>query len=181
MRRFGRGRSGGSWWWRRRRWSSSGRRRCGRRGGCHLCTRRSKPEREHPNQQRSHRSTKGRDGGSTGGGRAHHGCNPRPARCRNPCAQRWCWGQEYVVRPPIVRRNNSAPSVGHVPPRWRDSCRSPIWEPPRRPSTRNVERIDFRNVAISSAFNEPAARAGSRPARHSVSSVSRLPRPAKRD
>ena len=63
---------------------------------------------------------------------------PRAERRCSARGYRWCTGHEYVVRPPTVRRSSSAPSRGHTPPRARDACRSPVCDPPRRPSTRTV-------------------------------------------
>src|SRR6476646_7056436 len=50
--------------------------------------------------------------------------------------QRWCTGHEYVDRPATVRRIRGAPSRGHGMSRSRGM--SPVWEPPRRSSTRRV-------------------------------------------
>ena len=83
------------------------------------------------------------------------------------------------MRPPIVRRCSGAPSRGQVAPRTRATWRSPVWLPPRLVSRRIVRR----SVAVQTrrprrAASERPGRAGSSPARHRISSASRLPIPA---
>ena len=55
---------------------------------------------------------------------------------------------------------------------------SPVCEPPRRPSTRNVARITRCSSRRSSVPMSTAGRAGSMPARHRASSTNRFPSPA---
>ena len=82
------------------------------------------------------------------------------------------------MRPPTVRRSSGAPSLGQVLPRTRARCRSPVWEPPRRVSSAMVDRRWRCSRRSSLGSRSDAGRAGSSPARHSISSTSRLPMPA---
>ena len=100
-------------------------------------------------------------------------------RAPEPTGQRWCTGHEYVVRPPTDGAAQELGAVARADAAARDAWRSPVWEPPRRPSTRTVSRIAEQHRARS--CRAPAPSAGSRPARHSTSSVSRFPKPAMRD
>ena len=46
------------------------------------------------------------------------------------------------MRPPMVRRSSGAPSRGQCRPGPRADVRSPVCEPPRRPSTRSAVRTE---------------------------------------
>ena len=143
----------------------------------------AKPEPEHDDQDgRGESGPSDASGGTRAGGhgRVGNAIGPTPLPGRRGGAQRWCSGQEYVVRPPIVRRSSAVPSSGQCPSRCRSDWRSPVCDPPRRPNSSRVAAIDAAKAAVSSGSRPPASRAGSSPTRQSTSSTRRFPNPATR-
>ncbi len=89
-----------------------------------------------------------------------------------PGSCRWCGRR-------CVRRCSAAPSRADTPrPGARATWRSPVWLPPRSVSSGHRGDDRLGQPVTASSGSSPAVRAGSRPARHSVSSTSRFPRPA---
>ena len=85
------------------------------------------------------------------------------------------------MRPPMVRRSSGVPSRGHTAPRL---AGAPAGRPCGcRPGPRAAASVRRRSGGAGSPRRRPgvpAARAGSSPARHRISSASRLPMPATR-
>ena len=102
---------------------------------------------------------------------------PLPGSALVQRRQCWCLGQEYVVRPPIVRRSSGVPSRGHRPPRCRAACSRPRWLPPAASSSVSTARIDRSSRPRSPSASDPAGRAGSSPARHRISSAQQVADP----
>lgn len=95
--------------------------------------------------------------------------------------QRWWWGHDHEVRPPMVRRTSAVPSRGHRPSATRSGCSAPVWDPPPAMRSSSVVRRWRWSRRTSAGESEPAGRAGSSPARYRTSSAVRLPTPANRD